>query len=98
MTSSFPRLPANPAFGLAREVLRSSSRSALAFLHRNENWVLAQLERVSSLRALRRPARRRPGEILYRGESTPVRVEVAETKAVATSSGGAKGRSSCGAA
>ena len=52
-----------------------------AFLRRNESWVLAQLERVSSLRALRRPARRQPGEILYRGESTQVRVEVAETKA-----------------
>ena len=53
---------------------------ASTFLRRNESWVLAQLERVSSLRALRRPARRQPGEILYRGESTPVRVEIAETK------------------
>ena len=54
---------------------------ASTFLRRNESWVLAQLERVSSLRALRRPARRQPGEILYRGESTLVRVEIAETKA-----------------
>ena len=52
------------------------------FLRRNESWVLAQLERVSSLRALRRPARRQTGEILYRGESTPVRVEIADTKAL----------------
>ena len=52
-----------------------------AFLRRNENWVLAQLERVSSLSALRRPARSQPGEMLYRGESTPVRVEIADTKA-----------------
>ena len=87
MTSSFPRPPANPAFGLAREVseviqpVGVGEEEASTFLHRNENWVLAQLERVSSLRALRRPARRQPGEILYRGESTPVRVEVAETKA-----------------
>ena len=47
----------------------------------NESWVLAQLERVSSLRALRRPTRRLPSEILYRGESTPVRVEITETNA-----------------
>ena len=51
------------------------------FLQRNESWVLAQLERVSSLPALRQPARRQSGDILYRGESTPVRVEIAETKA-----------------
>ena len=54
---------------------------ASTFLRRNESWVLAQLERVSSLRALRRPPRGQPGEILYRGESTPVHVEIAETKA-----------------
>ena len=51
------------------------------FLRRNESWVLAQLERVSTLHALRRPERGQPGEILYRGESTQVRVEIAETKA-----------------
>ena len=55
---------------------------ASTFLRRNESWVLAQVERVSSLRALRRPAPRQPGEILYRGESTLVRVEIAETKAL----------------
>ena len=53
---------------------------ASTFLRRNESWVLAQLERVSSLRSLRRPERGQPGEILYRGESTPVREEIAETK------------------
>ena len=42
---------------------------------------LAQLDRVASLRALRRPARRKSGEILYRGERTPVRVEFVNTKA-----------------
>jgi len=52
------------------------------FLRRNEKWVLAQLERVSSIRALRRPTRRKPGVILYRGESTPVRLEIANTKRV----------------
>ena len=54
---------------------------ASAFLHRNENWVLAQLARVASLRSLRRPERPRLGEILYRGDPTPVRIEFAETKA-----------------
>ena len=54
---------------------------ASAFLRRNETWVVAQLERVSSMRALRRPTRRRTGEILYRGEVTPVRLEIANTKA-----------------
>ena len=53
---------------------------ASAFLRRNENWVLAQLERMSSMRALRRTTRRQPGEIMYRGESTPVHLEIANTK------------------
>lgn len=46
------------------------------FLRRNENWVLAQLDRVASLRALRRQS----GEILYRGEPTSVRIEFIDTK------------------
>ena len=52
-----------------------------AFLRRNESWVLAQLDRVASLRGLRRPARRQSAEILYRGDLTPVRVEFVDTKA-----------------
>ena len=52
-----------------------------AFLRRNESWVLAQLARVSSLSALRRPKPPQTGEILYRGESTPVRVVFTDTKA-----------------
>ena len=55
--------------------------AASTFLRRNESWVLAQLERVSSLHALRRPVRSQHGEILYRGALTPVRVEISETKA-----------------
>ena len=57
------------------------AEAASTLLRRNESWVLSQLERVSSLRALRRPPSRQPGEILYRGESTPVRLEFANTKA-----------------
>ena len=52
-----------------------------AFLRQNESWVLAQLSRVANLRALRRPVRRQSGEILYRGDLTPVRVEFVATKA-----------------
>ena len=59
----------------------ASDGDVSAFLRRNESWVLAQLDRVASLRALRRPVRRQSGEILYRGESTPVRVECIDTKA-----------------
>ena len=59
----------------------ASGRDVSAFLRRNESWVLAQLDRVASLPALRRPVRRQSGEILYRGERTPVRVEFVDTKA-----------------
>ena len=59
----------------------ASDGDVSAFLRRNESWVLAQLDRVASLRALRRPVRRQSGEILYRGEPTPVRIEFVDTKA-----------------
>ncbi len=52
-----------------------------AFLRKNENWVLAQLDRVASLRVLRRPVRQESGEILYRGKPTPVCVDFVDTKA-----------------
>ena len=59
----------------------ASNEYVSAFLRRNENWVLAQLDRVASLRALRRPVRRPSGEILYRGRPTPVCVDFVDTKA-----------------
>ena len=59
----------------------ASGEDASAFLRRNEGWVLAQIDRVEGLRTLTRPARRQSGEILYRGEPTPVRVEFVETRA-----------------
>ena len=58
----------------------ASDEDVWAFLRRNQNWVLAQLDRVASLRALRRPVRQ-SGEILYRGELIRVRVEFVDTKA-----------------
>ena len=66
------------------EVIRppdSSNDDVSAFLRRNEDWLLAQVERVSNLRALRRQTRRQSGEILYRGRQTAVRIEFAQTKA-----------------
>ena len=51
-----------------------------SFLRRNETWVLAQIDRVASLRGMRRSERYPLGEILFRGEPTPVRVEFVETK------------------
>ena len=59
----------------------ASDEEVSAFLRRNESWVLAQLDRVASFRALRRPVRRQSGELLYRGELTPVRIEFVDTKA-----------------
>lgn len=58
-----------------------SDEDVSTFLRQNENWVLAQLDRVMSLSALTHPASRQLGEILYRGEHTPVRIEFVDTKA-----------------
>ena len=57
-----------------------SEEDVSAFLSLNESWVLTQLDRVASLRAMRRPVKL-SGEILYRGELTRVRVEFVDTKA-----------------
>ena len=58
-----------------------SDEEVSAFLRRNESWVLTQIERLASIRVLRRPVRQQSGEILYRGELTPVRVEFTDTRA-----------------
>ena len=59
----------------------ASEGNVLAFLRLNESWVLSQVDRVERLRGLRRPVRRRFGEILYRGDPTLVRVDFVDTKA-----------------
>lgn len=46
-----------------------------AFLRANEKWVLGQIERVESSRGVRWSAKEPRGQLLYRGEMTPVRVE-----------------------
>ncbi len=66
------------------EVVQPAARNdedVSAFLDRNETWILDQLQRVEQLRGMRRPAHRRVGEILFRGEPTQVRVETTETRA-----------------
>jgi len=66
------------------EVVQPAARNGedvSAFLDRNEAWIRDQLQRVERLRSVRRPAQRRVGEILFRGEPTQVRVEATETRA-----------------
>ncbi len=50
-----------------------------AFLQANAEWVKEQLKRIERFRSVRRPQRSQAGEILYRGQATPVRVERNET-------------------
>lgn len=45
---------------------------ATEFVFANRAWVVEQLDRARQLRALRRPDKRMRGQILYRGEPTPV--------------------------
>ena len=59
------------------EVVQPAARKAgevEAFLHANDEWIIAQLERVERLYPVRRPQTRAGGEILYRGASTSVQV------------------------
>jgi predicted metal-dependent hydrolase len=48
---------------------------AETFLHDNAAWVAGQLARVETLRRVRRPQTVCQGDLLYRGEPTPVQVE-----------------------
>lgn len=50
------------------------------FLSRNEAWIVAQLERVDRLRRVRVLKPRPTDEILFRGRSTRVCVEITETR------------------
>ena len=51
-----------------------------AFLDKNGAWVLGQLQRVARLRKVRRPAQSSAGKILFRGESTTVRIEATKAR------------------
>lgn len=60
------------------EVLQPAARAigdVCGFLHANGDWICGQLARVASLRGERKAGRCRAGELLYRGEPTPVHVE-----------------------
>lgn len=59
------------------EVVQPAARKAgevEAFLHANDEWIIAQLERVERLYPVRRPFAHAGGEILYRGAPTAVQV------------------------
>jgi predicted metal-dependent hydrolase len=59
------------------EVMQPLTRKAgevEAFLHANDAWIIAQLERVERLYSVRCPLNSTGGEILYRGVSTPVQI------------------------
>lgn len=59
----------------------ANDEDAASFLRRHGAWVLAQIDRVEGLCAVMRSARRESGEILYRGEPTPVRIEFIDSRA-----------------
>jgi len=59
---------------VVRPVAKNDSE-VQAFLLANERWIAGQLERVERFSAVRKPSRKKAGEILYRGQPTPVRVE-----------------------
>jgi predicted metal-dependent hydrolase len=62
------------------EVVQPRGRTAAearTFLRSRRRWVLAQVDRVAALGNVRRLARPAPGDILYRGRWTTVRVEPA---------------------
>ena len=60
------------------EVVQPSTRTGEEvsdFLLSNGSWILDHLNRAERLRSLRRPVTHPAGQILFRGEATPVRIE-----------------------
>ena len=51
-----------------------AEHEGLAFVVENQAWVLTQLDRARQLRAARRPTLRLQGQMLFRGQTLPVRV------------------------
>jgi len=58
---------------------------AAEFLAANRTWLLDQLERAERLRGVHRAMRRPAGEILFRGDPTPVRIETTASRATGNS-------------
>jgi predicted metal-dependent hydrolase len=66
------------------EVVQPSARTGEEvsdFLLSNGSWILDHLNRAERLRSLRRPVTRPAGQILFRGEATPVRIESTQSRA-----------------
>ena len=60
------------------DVIKPKARNAddiLAFLDRNADWLMRQIDRVEKLAQVHRSEQLRIGEILYRGEPTAVRIQ-----------------------
>jgi predicted metal-dependent hydrolase len=60
------------------EVVKPAARTVedvSAFLNGHEEWILDQLQRVQRLGMVRQPAQHRADEILFRGETTRLRIE-----------------------
>lgn len=60
------------------EVLQPAEREngdVTSFLRANSEWIYGQLSRAARLNGVRKPEGHQAGELLYRGVSTPVRVE-----------------------
>ena len=60
------------------EVIQPSDRdpsAAYDFLRANTAWIINELERVKRFRSIRKPSRNVTGQILFRGELTPVQIE-----------------------
>jgi predicted metal-dependent hydrolase len=66
------------------EIVQPSTRNgeeAAVFLAANRTWLLDQLDRVERLRGVYRTPWHPAGEILFRGEATPVRIETTGSRA-----------------
>jgi predicted metal-dependent hydrolase len=69
------------------DVVKPKARNAdeiFAFLDRNADWLMRQIERAEKLGRVRRSDQLRVGEILYRGEPTTIRIETPTKPAVHT--------------
>jgi predicted metal-dependent hydrolase len=49
-------------------------REGIAFIAKNQDWVVEQLERAKQLRAVKRPQKRMWGQVLFQGEPVPIKM------------------------
>lgn len=65
------------------DVVKPRARNAddiQMFLEKHAPWLTREIARIERLRKLRRPEQFRTGSILYRGEVTPIRIEIVPTR------------------